>query len=37
MGGAVAPSVERATPSEEVMDSNPAVADYSLLVGFVSV
>ena len=37
MGGAVAPLVDRATPGEEVMDSNPAVADYSLLVGLVSV
>ena len=36
-GGAVAQSVERATPSEEVPGSIPAVASRSLLVGSVSV
>ena len=37
MGGAVAQSVERATPGEEVPGSIPAVAARSLLVGSVSV
>ena len=36
-GGAVAQSVERATPGEEVPGSFPAVAAVSLLVGSVSV
>ena len=36
-GGAVAQSVERATPGEEVLCSIPAVATHSLLVGFMSV
>ena len=36
-GGAVAQSVERATPGEEVPDSIPAVAGSSLLFGSVSV
>ena len=36
-GGAVAQSVERATPGEEVPGLNPAVAARSLLVGSVSV
>ena len=36
-GGAVAQSVERATPGEEVLGSIPAVAARSLLVGSVSV
>ena len=36
-GGAVAQSVERATPSEEVPGSIPTVAARSLLVGSVSV
>ena len=36
-GGAVAQSVERATPGEEVPGSIPAVAARSLLVGSVSV
>ena len=36
-GGAVAQSVERATPGEEVPGSIPAVAAHSLLVGSVSV
>ena len=36
-GGAVAQSVERATPVEEVLDSIPAVAAHILLVGSVSV
>ena len=36
-GGAVAQSVERATPGEEVPGSIPAVAACSLLVGSVSV
>ena len=36
-GGAVAQSVERATPGEEVPGSIPAVATRSLLVGSVSV
>ena len=36
-GGAVAQSVERATPIEEVPGSIPAVAARSLLVGSVSV
>ena len=36
-GGAVAQSVERATPGEEVPGSIPAVAARSLLVGLVSV
>ena len=36
-GGAVAQSVERATPDEEVPGSIPAVAARSLLVGSVSV
>ena len=35
--GAVAQSVERATPGEEVLGSIPAVAARSLLVGSVSV
>ena len=35
--GAVAQSVERATPGEEVLVSIPAVAARSLLVGCVSV
>ena len=37
MGGAVAQSVERATPGEEVQGPIPAVATRSLLVGSVSV
>ena len=37
VGGAVAQSVERATPGEEVPSSIPAVAIRSLLVGSVSV
>ena len=37
MGGAVAQSVEHATPVEEVADSIPSVATCSLLVGSVSV
>ena len=37
LGGAVAQSVERATPGEEVPGSIPAVAACSLLVGSVSV
>ena len=37
LGSAVAQSVERATPSEEVPGSIPAVAARSLLVGSVSV
>ena len=37
LGGAVAQSVERATPGEEVPGSIPAVAARSLLVGPVSV
>ena len=37
MGGAVAQSVERATPGEEVPGSIPAGAARSLLVGSVSV
>ena len=37
MGGAVAQSVERATPGEEIPGSIPAVAARSLLVGSVSV
>ena len=36
-GGAVAQSVERATPGEEVPGPIPAVATRSLLVGSVSV
>ena len=36
-GGAVAQSVERANPGEEVPGSIPAVAARSLLVGSVSV
>ena len=36
-GGAVAQSVERATPGEEVLGSIPAVVAHSLLVGSVSV
>ena len=36
-GGAVAQSVERATPGEEAPGSIPAVAARSLLVGSVSV
>ena len=36
-GDAVAQSVERATPGEEVLASIPAVAARSLLVGSVSV
>ena len=36
-GGAVAQSVERATPGEEVPGSIPSVAARSLLVGSVSV
>ena len=36
-GGAVAQSVERATPGEEVLGSIPTVAARSLLVGSVSV
>ena len=36
-GGAVAQSVERATPGQEVPGSIPAVAAHSLLVGSVSV
>ena len=36
-GGAVAWSLERTTPGEEVPDSIPAVAARSLLVGSVSV
>ena len=36
-GGAVAQSVERATPDEEVPGSIPAVAARSLLVGSASV
>ena len=36
-GGAVAQSVERATPGEEVPGSIPAAAARSLLVGLVSV
>ena len=36
-GGAVAQSVERATPGEEVPGSISAVATHSLLVGSVSV
>ena len=36
-GGAVAQSVERPTPGEEVQGSIPAVAARSLLVGSVSV
>ena len=36
-GGAVAQSVERAAPGEEVPDSIPAGAARSLLVGSVSV
>ena len=36
-GGAVAQSVERATPGQEVPGSIPAVAARSLLVGLVSV
>ena len=36
-GGAVAQSVERSTPGEEVSGSIPAVAARSLLVGSVSV
>ena len=36
-GGAVAQSVERATPGQEVPGSIPAVAARSLLVGSVSV
>ena len=36
-GGAVAQSIERATPGEEVPVSIPAVAARSLLVGSVSV
>ena len=36
-GGAVAQSVERVTPAEEVPGSIPAVAAHSLLVGSVSV
>ena len=36
-GSAVAQSVERATPGEEVSGSIPAVAARSLLVGSVSV
>ena len=35
--GAVAQSIERATPGEEVLGSIPAVATCSLLVGSVSV
>ena len=37
VGGAVAQSVERATPGQEVPGSIPAVAARSLLVGSVSV
>ena len=37
VGGAVAQSVERATPVQEVPGSIPAVAARSLLVGSVSV
>ena len=37
LGGAVAQSVERATPGEEVPGSIPAVAARFLLVGSVSV
>ena len=37
MGGAVAQSVERVTPSQEVPGSIPAVTARSLLVGSVSV
>ena len=36
-GGAVAQSVERATPGEEFMGPVPAIAARSLLVGLVSV
>ena len=36
-GGAVAQSVERPTPGEEVLGSTPAMAARSLLVGSVSV
>ena len=36
-GGALAQSVERTTPSEEVLGSIPAVAARSLLVGSASV
>ena len=36
-GGAVAQSVERATPGKEVPVSIPAMAAHSLLVGSVSV
>ena len=36
-GGAVAQSVERASPGEEVLGSIPALAARSLLVGSVSV
>ena len=36
-GGAIAQSVERATPGEEVPGSIPAVAASSLLVGSLSV
>ena len=36
-GGAIAQSIERATPGEEVPGSIPAVAACSLLVGSVSV
>ena len=35
-GGAVAQSVERATPGEEVLGATPAMAARSLLVGSVS-
>ena len=37
VGGAVAQSVERSTPGEEVPGSDPAVAARSLQVGSVSV
>ena len=37
VGGAVAQSVERATPGEELPGSIPAVAARSLLVGSMSV
>ena len=37
MGGAVAQSVERETPGEDIPGSIPAVAACSLLVGSVSV
>ena len=37
IGGAVAQSIERATPGEEVLGSIPAVAARSVLVGSLSV